>query len=325
MSIPFSDDLLILADYGGPESPDDVRSFLDRITAGRPISSARRRLVEARYASRGGVSPLPGQCRSLRSLLCRAWFPETGPGSVASRTVPVVIGNLFSPPFLADVVHDAVARGASRLLVVPTTPFESPQRSRYREILTSCVPDSVAWRMTPCFGGEELYVKMVADTLLTALANVELTRTWSESRESRSASQEDTVIFFSAHALPITRSRAWRYEEQIRNHVTAVVARTHLQYPWQLVFQSRSGSPEEAWTEPEIREALRSRKQGNRNLQNIIVVPVGFLLENMETVYDLDTDLAAAASHLGLRLIRVATPGLDPRIPDLIKHLIAPV
>ncbi|MGY5537247.1 ferrochelatase, partial [Streptomyces sp. A3] len=81
--------------------------------------------------------------------------------------------------------------------------------------------------------------------------------------------------------------------------------------PTELAFQSRSGPPTQAWLEPDVNERLRTLH--GEGVDSVVLVPVGFVADHMEVVYDLDTQAAATAAELGLRLERGPTPGTDPR------------
>jgi ferrochelatase len=99
-----------------------------------------------------------------------------------------------------------------------------------------------------------------------------------------------------------------RYEQQHLDVAARVM--TDLDVPWRLVFQSRSGPPQVPWLEPDINDAIREEAAAGRRA--VIVVPIGFVSDHVEVVWDLDHEGADTAAEVGIAMIRVPTPGIDP-------------
>jgi ferrochelatase len=109
------------------------------------------------------------------------------------------------------------------------------------------------------------------------------------------------------------------YEAQLRETCRLVAERAKVK-DWELVFQSRSGSPAQPWLEPDICAYLRELKaQGGTD---VVVAPVGFTSDHMEVKYDLDTEARQLAAELGLNMIRAATVGTHPDFIKMIRELI---
>ena len=89
---------------------------------------------------------------------------------------------------------------------------------------------------------------------------------------------------------------------------------------WELVFQSRSGPPAQPWLEPDVCDRLR--QLAAEGVKDVTVVPIGFISDHMEVLYDLDTEAQALAKELGMNLTRAATVGHDPRFIRLIRDLV---
>jgi len=87
-----------------------------------------------------------------------------------------------------------------------------------------------------------------------------------------------------------------------------------------LVFCSRSGSPQVPWLEPDVNDHLESLADAGEVAA--VLVPVGFVSDHMEVVYDLDTEAAATAEKVGLEVRRAATPGTDPRFVAAVRELL---
>jgi ferrochelatase len=92
--------------------------------------------------------------------------------------------------------------------------------------------------------------------------------------------------------------------------------------PWQLVFQSRSGPPQVPWLEPDINDAMAELPGRGRTA--VLIVPLGFVSDHMEVLWDLDTEAMETAEELGLRAVRTATPGTHPAfvtgLVDLVEE-----
>ena len=90
---------------------------------------------------------------------------------------------------------------------------------------------------------------------------------------------------------------------------------------WDLVFQSRSGPPSQPWLEPDIRDRIRQLHAAD-GLADVVIVPIGFLAENLEVVYDLDVEVRGLCEELGVNMVRAAVVGSHPRFVRMIRELI---
>jgi ferrochelatase len=90
---------------------------------------------------------------------------------------------------------------------------------------------------------------------------------------------------------------------------------------WKLVYQSRSGPPSQPWLEPDVCDAIRDlHEQGE---SNVVIVPIGFISDHMEVLFDLDTEAADLCKDLGMKMARANTAGTDPEFVQMIRDLIA--
>ena len=87
---------------------------------------------------------------------------------------------------------------------------------------------------------------------------------------------------------------------------------------WRLVYQSRSGPPSQPWLEPDIADVLREMDPG----ADVVVVPIGFVSDHIEVIYDLDTEAQAIARERGVNMVRAATVGVHPKFVQMIRELI---
>jgi ferrochelatase len=294
-------DALLVVSFGGPEGPDDVLPFLENVLRGRPVSRDRLDEVAAHYRSFGGVSPINEQNRLLVSALRNA---------VAERSwdLPIYWGNRNWHPFLGDTVRRMQADGVRRAAAFVTSAYAGYSSCRqYLEDLAGAraeagpeAPEIV--KLRPFFNHPG-FVAPLADGL----------------RAARAEARPGAPVLMSAHSIPCALAATSDYERQVRA-TAGLVAHAAGAPPdgWTLVFQSRSGPPQQPWLAPDINDAIASLPG---HPDTAIAVPIGFVSDHMEVAYDLDHRATATAAARGIRLVRTPTPGTDPRFVALILDL----
>lgn len=299
MTAPY--DAILFVSFGGPESPEEVVPFLQRVTAGRNIPEERLRLVGQHYFDRGGVSPINELNRDMIARLETAL-------DTAGVDLPVYWGNRNSAPFLDDTVAQMAGDGVSRALAFVTSAYSSYSGCRqYREnIADAC---SASGDGAPVIDKLRVYfnhpgfVEPLADRLAAALDGL---------------NPATTHVFFTAHSIPMSMASSSFYVGQLESAVALVGERVALP-AHDLVWQSRSGPPTMPWLEPDIVDAIGELSD---DVEHVVIVPVGFVSDHMEVIQDLDTDAARAAAERGMGFSRVETSGSDPRFIDMIVELI---
>lgn len=296
-------DAFLLVSFGGPERPDEVVPFLERVTAGRNIPRERLELVGKHYFDRGGVSPINEQCRELLRRLEPAFVD-------AGIELPMYWGNRNSAPFLDDTLARMHADGVRHALAFVTSAYSSYSGCRqYRENIAaaraSAGHDAPLVEKLRVFFNHPGFVEPLVDGLTAALAPLDPTR---------------TRVFFTAHSIPSASAATCDYEQQVANAAHLVGERVPDMAPWSVAWQSRSGPPTMPWLEPDICDAIREIDPSTTD--HVVVVPVGFVTDHMEVLQDLDTDAAAAAADTGLGFTRVATSGTDDRFVDMVVDLV---
>jgi ferrochelatase len=124
---------------------------------------------------------------------------------------------------------------------------------------------------------------------------------------------------FTAHSIPLGMARGCDYEAQLREVAELVAARLG-QPSHDLVYQSRSGPPGAPWLEPDIGDHLR--RLAAEGVKSVLVVPLGFVSDHMEVVWDIDHEAKAIADGLGITLARAGTVGEHPLFIAMIRELI---
>jgi ferrochelatase len=292
--------------FGGPEGPADVVPFLENVTAGRNVPRERLLEVAHHYERFGGVSPINGQNRALIGAL----EAELQTHQIA---LPVYFGNRNWHPFLVDTLRRMRDDGVRRALMFVTSAYSSYSGCRqYREdvqraqaVLGEGAPQVDKLRV---FYNHPGFVEPNALNLRRAVDAVPAPR--------RAAAR----VFFTAHSVPLAMSQCSAYESQLRE-AGRLVAQAAGVADWSIAYQSRSGSPHVPWLEPDILAELdRVAGEGGKD---VVILPLGFISDHMEVLYDLDVDAAERARALGLSLVRVPTVGTAPAFIAMIRELIA--
>lgn len=288
-------DALLLVSFGGPEKPEDVVPFLENVTRGRGIPRERLEEVGEHYFAFGGKSPINDINRDLLAAI-RADFAEQG------LDLPVYWGNRNWDPYLRDAVDRMVADGVRRAACFMTSAYSSYSSCRqYREDLFEVSHDRPIRldRLRQHFN-HPVFVELFTEATREALARV----------------GQDAHVVFVTHSIPHQMNEAsggpgcGLYERQHLSAAGLVAERLGLA-DWTLAYCSRSGPPSQPWLEPDVNDHLE--ELASRGVGGVVLVPIGFVADHMEVVYDLDTEAAATAERLGMRLLRAPTAGTDPR------------
>src|SRR5882724_7097217 len=132
-------------------------------------------------------------------------------------------------------------------------------------------------------------------------------------------------LVFTAHSIPLSMAQSSQYEPQLeeasRLVAESVAAERGGRSDFDLVYQSRSGPPTQPWLEPDILDFLRQYKRGGGN-DPVDSVPIGFVSDHLEVLYDLDTEAKDLCAEIGLRMVRVPCAGTHPRFVSMIRELI---
>lgn len=312
-------DAVLVHSFGGPEGPDEVLPFLRRVTGGKGIPDERLREVGQHYELFGGRSPINDLGRALVADLATE-LRDRG------SEVPVVLGNRHSAPFVADVLEELAETGARRVLVLRTSAWRSYSSCRaYREDLAAALADrELAGRL------EVALVRPYAEHPGFAATNAE--HVVAALQDALAADPEPALLFVT-HSIPESMdltSGPGDDEERAysRGHVALAAAiceaaseRLGREVDGELVFCSRSGPPHVPWLEPDVDD--RIRELAAEGVRTVVLVPIGFVSDHMEVVYDLDTQAAQTAEEQGVRLIRVPTAGSDAAFVTGLADLLA--
>jgi protoporphyrin/coproporphyrin ferrochelatase len=298
-------DAILLVSFGGPEKPDDVMPFLEIVTRGRNIPRERLLEVADHYHHFDGRSPINDQNRALMAALERE-LAEHGP------RLPIYWGNRNWHPFLVDTLRQMKADGVKKALAFVTSAFSSYSGCRqYRENIADC-------QLTIGEGAPEIDKLRVFHNHPGFLEVIRL-ETQDALKQLPDDLRDDAEVLFTAHSIPLSMARGSKYEAQLNEAVKAVAGALHLQN-FRLVYQSRSGPPQVPWLEPDVLTAIR--ESSARGVKAMVLVPIGFVSDHLEVLYDLDTEAKQLCDELGVVMARAATAGTHPAFVRMIRELI---
>ena len=293
-------DAILIVSFGGPEAPEEVVPFLENVTRGRNIPRERLEQVGEHYFLFGGKSPINDQCRELVSAL-RSALTE------ADIDLPVYWGNRNWRPMLTDTVQQMADDGVEHAIAFVTSATSSYSACRqYREDIAraqEAVGES-APRIDKIrqFYDHPGFIEPMIDNVAQSLAQA-----------------PDARLVFTAHSIPMSMASTSDYEAQLRE-ASRLVSKGVGHDDYDLVWQSRSGPPQVPWLEPDINDHLESLNADG--VDSVVVIPIGFISDHMEVMFDLDTEAMATAERLGMTLVRASTVGTDHRFIEAIIELV---
>jgi protoporphyrin/coproporphyrin ferrochelatase len=292
---------VMLIGFGGPASADEVRPFLDRVLKGRPVPRERYEEVVHHYEVMGGRSPYNEltmrQASALRERLKRD-----------GCDIPVVVGMRNAAPFFENALGELVGMGVRRAVgfVLAGYRCEASWERYLTEVeeartgIGAAAPEVI---YPADWHSDRRYIAAVAGRVREAIAQL--------APEDRARAE----LIFTAHSIPVAMAERAPYVTQLEeaSRLTAEVVEIER---WRIAYQSRSGSPRDAWLEPDIAAVIGSMTNP------AVVVPIGFLSDHVEVLYDLDVEVRALAERAGVRMVRAGTVGDAPEFIAMMAGVV---
>jgi ferrochelatase len=307
-------DAVLVVAFGGPQGRADVRPFLENVLRGRRVPPSRIEEVAHHYELFDGVSPLTVLTMKQAEML-RVRLADRG------MAMPVYVGMRNWHPFLADTLADMSRAGIRRAVGF----LAAAQRSyssctQYRENVAAA---RAALRTAGLADVEVVYVgdwythagfiEANADHVCDALGQLP------------GSVRDDARVVFTAHSIPVSMAERYPYQHQLEETAKAVAEsverKTGNPHRSTLVFQSRSGRPEDPWLGPDVCDYLRDER--GRGLSAAVLAPIGFLCDHIEVLYDLDVEAAAVCRDIGLPMARAKAVNDHPRFGDTMADIVA--
>jgi ferrochelatase len=300
-------DAILILSFGGPETREDVIPFLENVLRGKNVPRERMLEVAEHYYHFGGQSPINQQVRELIREL-RAEFDESG------IDLPIYWGNRNWYPLLGDELRKMAADGIKRALAFVTSAYSSYSGCRqYLEDIKTASQQvggaAPAIEKLRVFYNHPGFIEAWTSRVQDALAQIPADR------------HGDVRVLYTAHSIPLRMAETCDYVQQLEE-TAALVSRRIGVDNWRLVYQSRSGPPQQPWLEPDICDALREVRGGLDGDVDLVIVPLGFLSDHLEVLYDLDAEARDVCNELGLRMVRAATVGTHPSFVRMIAQLV---
>lgn len=282
---------VVAMDYGTPANEDAVEAYFTHIRGGRPPSPEALEELKSRYRAIG-YSPLEHITRAQAAALERL------------LGVPVVVGHKHAPPFIHDAVEAASRRGADRLVGLPLAPHYSRiSLGGYERALREAWPEEMVF--IPGFHEHPAFIGAVVGMLREALAVAAADR-----------------LFFTAHSLPARiLAEGDPYHQQL-HRTCELVAESIPLPPWEFAFQSASHTGER-WLGPDIVEAIDAAADSGAG--SVLVCPIGFVADHLETLYDLDVEAAQHCRERGIDFRRTRMFNDDPAFIACLASVVEPL
>jgi ferrochelatase len=283
---------VLLMAHGTPESLDEMTEYLTRVRGGRPPSDELIEEMRHNYAAIGGRSPLTDLTRAQATAL----GAELGPGFV------VAAGMRNWRPFIESAVADLRASDVAEIVGIPLAPqFSTLSVRKYVDAARAVMPGDLPFVCVRSFCDHPLLIEAFASRLA----------------EAGRADEEEIV--FTAHSLPVrVVADGDPYARLVAKTAEGVAARANLAR-WSIAYQSAGRTPE-PWLGPDLSDFVRERAgQGTKRL---LVVPIGFVCDHTEILYDIDVQAARAARECGVGLRRTGSLNTSPIFIRMLADLV---
>ena len=299
-------DALLVVSFGGPNGPDDVMPFLENVLRGKNVPRERMLEVSEHYQHFGGASPINAQNLALIEAV-KTDLADKG------IDLPVYWGNRNWHPMFAETLEQMKKDGIKKSLAFFTSIFSCYSGCRqYRENIMEAQeqvgPDAPEVHKLRMAFNHPLYIGASADRVQTALDQIP--------EERRSSAR----IVFTAHSIPLSMAENCKYETQL-TEASRLIMEAIGENPWDLVYQSRSGPPQQPWLDPDICDHIQAlHDQGGT--KDLVIMPVGFVSDHMEVMFDLDTEAMDICKELSINMVRAGSVGVHPQFVSMISELI---
>lgn len=288
---------VLLMAYGGPGSLDEVEPYLQDVRGGRPTTPELVQEIRHRYALIGGRSPI----RELTEA------QAAGVRRTLGERFAVYVGMRHWHPYIRDVVERIVADGHRHVVGIVLAPHYSVMSvGAYEKQLLAAAAGRLEPALVRSWADRPAFLDVVAGRVTQAL------------QRFPAATRDAVQVLFTAHSLPeriLTTGDP--YADELRASAAAVARRVGLA-TWRVAFQSAGATPE-PWLGPEAGAVMTELAgQGHRAF---LIVPIGFVCDHVEVLYDIDVVYHELAGRLGVRLERTASLNDDPLFVSALAEI----
>lgn len=300
---------VLLMAYGGPESLSDIPGYLADIRDGRPTTPAVLTEITRNYEAIGSKSPISALTTLQADGVDQALNPPGAPARFR-----VYIGMRHWSPWIEDIVGRMGAEGITRAVSMVLAPHYSRMSiARYQAKIAEGLEmyrTSIDFAHINSYHTAPGLIDALSDRVCAGIAR------WP-------ASERNSVhVIFSAHSLPERIIRAGDpYDAQVHETAKLIADRAGLASDrWSWSYQSAGRSPE-PWLGPTYPDHLAALAE--RGVRNVVSIPVGFVCDHVEILYDIDIDAQRVAGSLGMRLERPPSLNNDPRFVQQLAAIVS--
>jgi len=316
---------VLLLGFGGPDSIESVEPFMCNLMGRVPSAELVQRIC-GNYDSIGGKSPLVEIATGIAEELS-ADLAELG------HDVEVRVGMRYWHPYIPDALRELAEAGCERIVAVSLSPFESEVASgAYRLAIEEALDSMPGVEVVeaPLISSLPEFADFLAESTTVALSGL--------------VSEENTLVAFTAHSLPESDLVADDpYVAGLQATAAGVAARlgwakgaegagepqlegltafgsVEGPQPWLMVYQSKGARPG-AWLEPSLETLIGAATEAS--IASLVVCPIGFMTDHMETLFDLDVVAATRAAQAGIAFVRAPVPNDDELVVEALAKAVA--
>lgn len=295
--------VLIMA-YGGPNAVNELPGYLADIRNGRVTTPAVLEEISHNYAQIGGKSPLMAFTQAQVDAIAAHFDPET---------VKFYIGMRHWAPWIEEVVGQMIDDGIEQAVAMVLAPhFSGMSIAKYQKKIKAGLQmyrGDIDFRLIDSYHDVPGLIEALANRVQEGLSR------WP------AAEQADVHVVFSAHSLPVRIIKQGDpYDDQLRETARLVAERAGLpDEQWSWSYQSAGRSPE-PWLGPQLEEYMPTLAE--QGIKNVVSIPVGFVSDHVEILFDIDIEAQEAAQNVGIRLERPPALNTDPIFIDQLAAIV---
>jgi len=282
---------VLLMAHGTPSSLDEMPEYLRLVRGGRPPSDELIHEMRENYAAIGGRSPLTEITEAQASALGARLGPD----------IPVAVGMRNWKPFIDTALADLAASGATRVIGIPLAPqFSTLSVQKYIDAAASALPDGVRFEAVESFHMHPLLLDAFTEKI------------------SAAQPKPDELVIFTAHSLPQRVIAAGdRYADEVAATARGVAERAGIA-KYDRAYQSAGRTPE-PWIGPSLEQLIDDRSATTRKF---LVVPIGFVCDHTEILFDIDIQAARVAREFSTTLRRTESLNTSPTFIAMLEDLV---
>ena len=277
--------------HGTPASLDEMPEYLRLVRGGKPASDELVAEMRHNYSEIGGRSPLTAITEAQAAALRARLGPD----------IPVAVGMRNWHPFIKDALGDLVSAGVTRVIGIPLAPqFSTLSVQKYNDAAAEAMPQGATFEAVPSYHAHP--------KLLDAFAE----------RVRAAQPRSDELVIFTAHSLP---KRVIDAGDPYADEVTATARGVALRAGvtrYDQAFQSAGRTPE-PWIGPTLDQVLDDR---SASIRKFLVVPIGFVCDHTEILYDIDVQAARTAREFATSLRRTESLNTSPLLIAALEDLV---